>query len=355
MKVLLLTRYDRRGASSRLRTLQYLPYLESRGFEITLAPLLEARYIEGIYSGSINWWSVASGYFSRIGALMGSRNYDLLWVEKEIYPWLPAWSESLLRSSRIPMVVDYDDAVFHRYDLHPSAVVRKVLGEKIDAIMRHSSLVIVGSDYLAERARRAGAGWIEEIPTVIDLERYPDRASSGNRTFTVGWIGNPTNAWYVKEIRAVLRRLADTGILRVMLIGAGRTVLTGIELDIREWSEETEVADIQEMDVGIMPLPDEPFERGKCGYKLIQYMACGKPVVASPIGANKAIVENNVNGFLASSESEWFAALNQLREDRILRHHLGAAGRALVESNYCLQVTASRLEALLRQAADSKR
>jgi glycosyltransferase involved in cell wall biosynthesis len=120
---------------------------------------------------------------------------------------------------------------------------------------------------------------------------------------------------------------------------------------IRDWDEATETAEIGNFDVGIMPLPDNPWERGKCGFKLIQYMACGKPVVASPVGVNREIVVEGVNGFLASTQKEWVDALLRLKENPALRRTMGERGRRMVEERYCLQVTAPRLQRILLDAA----
>jgi glycosyltransferase involved in cell wall biosynthesis len=138
-----------------------------------------------------------------------------------------------------------------------------------------------------------------------------------------------------------------------VLIGAGRAAPADLPAEVRPWAEADEVRDIGEFDVGIMPLPDAPWERGKCGYKLIQYMACAKPVVASPVGVNHQLVASGVNGYLATTAGEWQQALAHLRADRALGQRLGEAGRAQIVDRYCLQVTAPRLAALLRRAAGS--
>ena len=132
------------------------------------------------------------------------------------------------------------------------------------------------------------------------------------------------------------------------VVGSGQIDLDGVPMSIIPWSEETEVDHIQDFDIGIMPLPDSQWEQGKCGYKLIQYMACGKPVVASPVGANRKIVEHGVNGFLAGSTEEWLEALTVLRDNSDLRKKMGTAGRKKVEKRYCIQVTARRLLSILQ-------
>ena len=139
-----------------------------------------------------------------------------------------------------------------------------------------------------------------------------------------------------------------------MLVGARDAAVDGLPAEARPWSEATEVKDILGFDVGIMPLPDEPWERGKCGYKLIQYMACARPVIASPVGANRQIVEQGVNGFLAETYDDWRSALDMLYAAPELRARLGAAGRRKVETAYCTRVTAPRLANLLKVAASNQ-
>ena len=355
MKVLLLSRYGRQGASTRLRALQYLPHLAAAGIDVTWAPLLDDAYLEALYgAGRRPWPQVARAYLARLAQLLRARDFDLLWIEKELFPMLPATVERLLAAAGVPYVVDYDDALFHNYDLHRHALVRRVLGRKIDRVMAGARLVIAGNDYLATRAEQAGACWVEPLPTVIDLDRYPalpDAAPDPTRPFTIGWIGSPQTAVYLAAIAEPLRQLMMRRAARLVLVGAGRGTPPDLPAEIRPWSEAGEVTDIAEFDVGIMPLPDAPWERGKCGYKLIQYMACAKPVVASPVGVNRQLVTPELNGYLASTTAEWLQALDRLQTDRALSRGLGATGRAQVVERYCLQVTAPRLAALLRRAA----
>jgi glycosyltransferase involved in cell wall biosynthesis len=354
MKVLLLTRYSRLGASSRLRMMQYLPYLEDHGIKVTVTSLLGDRYLHNLYSGDRRHLSgIIDSYLLRLIALKNVGDYDLLWIEKELFPGLPALGERLLNLLKIPYVVDYDDAIFHNYDRHPNYIVRSLLGRKIDTVMRHAALVIAGSEYLANRARQSGASWVEVIPTVIDLDRYSLEEASVHDDFVVGWVGQPGNVRYLSLIQPALAKLFNTGGVKLKLVGSGPLVLEGVPTEIVDWSEETEVAQIKSFDVGIMPILDDFFERGKCGYKLIQCMACSKPVVASPVGVNREIVQPGLNGFLAETQGDWVEALNTLRTQSELRRRLGQSGRNKVETTYCLQVIAPRLLALLHGAADA--
>jgi glycosyltransferase involved in cell wall biosynthesis len=351
LRILALTRYERLGSSSRVRFYQYVPYLASKGVEIQKAPLLSYDYIRRLYDGKrADMLSIFRAYVRRISWLLRSRTFDLLWIEKEILPWLPAWVEYLI-SAKLPYVVDYDDAVFHRYEFHQSSVIRALLRKKIDRVMRYSTLVIAGNDYLAERAKQAGAKWVEFLPSVVDVGNYPIKEVKPG--LNIGWIGSPVTAPFLNFLQPVLKKLAEYPEIRLTLIGAGNIdFLPEVSKTLLPWSEKKEIADLQTFDVGIMPLPDGPFERGKCGYKLIQYMASGLPVIASPVGVNKKIVEHNKNGFLASTDGEWFSAIMQLENNIEKRRQMGLAGRKQAEERYNLRVTAPQLVELFQNVVE---
>ena len=351
MKLLVLPRYSRLGASSRLRTFQYLPSFERAGIDVQYHSLLDDHYVRLLYAKRRAPLSILGGYVARIGALMRTRKFDALYVEKEALPWFPAFVELGLLPSVLRLAVDYDDAIFHNYDQHSSWAVRKLLGCKLDRLMARADLVTVGNDYLADRAVRAGSRRVEIVPTVIDLERYPLRVRTEASTseVVVGWIGSPATAKYLEMVSEVLNRLCLRHRMRCVAIGAREDQLVGTPFRPAPWHEDTEVSSLWGLDIGIMPLPDAPWERGKCGYKLIQYMGCGLPVVASPVGVNRQIVRNGENGFLADSEVQWEECLERLIVDASLRARMGAAGRERVEQEFCLQVQGPRLARMLRE------
>jgi len=354
MKVLLLSRYSWRGGS-RIRSLTYVPLLEKEGIQICVAPLMDDQYVDRYYAGlSTDWSHIFALYARRVRDLLTAGQFELVWIERETLPYLPAIPEWCLHRFGIPYVIDYDDAIFHNYDSHRRWIVRATLGRKIDSVMRHAEMVIVGNDYLAERARQAGAKRIEYLPTAVDLRGIDPGVQPKNDIFTIGWIGTPANARYLTHIAPALREVCRNGVGRLVTVGASQWELGEVNGEIRKWSLETESADIQSFDVGIMPLPDTPFERGKCAYKLLQYFACGRPAIASPVGVNSVIVEQGVNGFLASTTNQWIDALTTLREDALLRNRMGALGRQKVEDSYSLQKTAPRLAWLLKEAKAGK-
>ena len=354
LRVLVLTKYGRSGASSRLRFLQYVPILQSMNMQLTVQPLLkndmlQSRYLHGKYSLG----ALVTSYLSRWRTLMNRRSFDLLWIEKEALPWMPFWLERLMLGG-IPYVVDYDDAVFHHYDQHARRWVRFLFGQRLDRLMASAALVIVGNNYLAKRAYGANAPWVEVLPTVIDLDRYPKKLSASTlQPFKMSpprivWIGSPATAPYLALLREPLQTLAMRHAFVLRLIGCDEVSIPGVQIETLSWSEETEVADISACDVGIMPLLDTPWEQGKCGYKLIQYMACGLPVVAAGVGANPEIVLHGESGFLAKTPAEWIDALDALLKDASLRVTMGQCGRERVERAYCTQKTGPKLAKWLR-------
>ena len=334
--------------------LQYFPWLESAGFEITVAPFFSDEYILGLQRSKRHILEVARAYYSRVKKLLISSEYDLVWIEKEILPWLPAQLELALLGGSVPYILDYDDAVFHYYDLHRNPLIKTVLGSKHTALMRGAALIITGNNYIADYAQRPGVKRIEVIPTVIDLDRYSAQKQYSIRDQSeipcVGWIGQRSTVTNLLMFKNLFERFSEKGMAQFSAIGVDAQ-LFGLPMKSISWSEDSEVDDIASFDIGVMPLVDEPFERGKCGYKLIQYMACGLPVVASPVGVNCQIVEHGVNGFLAETPEEWEQALGTLVADADLRQRMGMAGRLKVEQQYSVQVTAPRLIDLFRDAS----
>jgi glycosyltransferase involved in cell wall biosynthesis len=348
--VLFLTKYDQKGASSRYRSLQYFPYLENAGINCTHAPLLSDEYLEVLYeTESRPLLKSAQGYLGRLQALLQIRTYDVIVIEKELLPYAPAIFERLLSHLRTPYIVDYDDAVFHNYDLSDNPIVRRLLSSKIDVVMHGADAVVAGNEYLASRARDAGASRVEIIPTVIDLNRYKYVPPSGEEPFTIGWIGSPTTVKYVKNIIPALQKISEDQEIKIVLVGSGSVEAPGVLVETQEWSEETEIEYITSFDVGIMPLENSPWERGKCGIKLIQYMGCGKPVVASPVGMNTEIITHDRNGLFAKSNDEWAESLLRLNDNQKLAKEMGREGRKLVVSQYSLQSAKYRWIKLLTE------
>ena len=358
LKVTLFSKYSRMGASSRLRSMQYLPLLAEHGIDVEVRELFPDAYLQARYGGSAFSAKkhVLKYYWRRAVQLFRVSPGSVLWIEAELFPYLPYWLESMLRRSAAPFVAEYDDALFHNYDLSPRALVRRLLGRKIDRVMQHATCVIAGNGYLAARATQAGASRVELIPTVVDHRRYAEVVHGERAQTVIGWVGSPATQKYLLDIRHALAAVCAKHDARLLLVGANAQMvdgLAGMPVELAAWSEETEAATIARMDIGIMPLIDGPWERGKCGYKLIQYMACGLPVVASPVGVNVDIVRQGENGYLATDDAAWEDAMQRLVKDASLRQRMGHAGREQVEREYSVAAQAPRLAAVLRSLAQS--
>jgi len=352
MKILAFTRYSRQAASTRQRLMQYIPHLRNADIEVEHHALLDDDYVRGLITGSsYSKAKVARAYLDRKRQLVALRSNDIIWVYVELFPYLPA-SIELLATKGQKVIYDMDDAFFHRYDESDNPLVRGMLGGKHRKLLSHAAACTCGNVYLRDYAAQHCRKTII-LPTVVDTKIYSPVDRSGRGPLIVGWIGSPTTWGNVRPILAALSDLCANRHVRFLVVGAGaaaeRDYFPGMELV--EWSEANEVSEVQRMDIGIMPLADSPFERGKSGFKLIQYMACGLPVVASPVGVNRAIVDDGVNGFLATTISEWRFALDRLITDPGLCLRMGERGRKLVEHSYSLRSQAPRLIELLKGVA----
>lgn len=333
IKILALTRYSSMAASTRQRFDQYIPHLERAGFEITSAPLFGDAYVASI-GNARSKGLVARSYAARVlDLLRAATRFDAAWVQYDLFPFLPGLAERALRLGSVPYIVDYDDALFHNYD-RGGAVKTRLLGNKLAPLLTGARGCAAGNEYLATYLRRYNRN-VRIIPTVVDTEHYRVVPSPNERP-VVGWIGSPSTWRYVEPILPHILPSIEAAGGRFRAVGSGRRGVHGI-VEFVDWAEDREVADVQGFDIGVMPLPDEEWARGKCGYKLIQYMACGRPTIASPVGVNRQIVDHEVNGYLASSVQEWQAALQALLESRARREAMGAHGRRIVEGSYSLQ------------------
>lgn len=345
----MLAKYGLQAASTRYRFAQYFPALRAAGFEPELSPLLDDAYVRGLAAGGATpGGAYLGGLARRLADLSRAGDAAAVLLNYEAFPYLPALYERLL-ALRAPVVFDIDDAIFHRYDLSP--VLRPFLGGKTARVAGLARVAIAGNEYLAANLRSRQRD-VRVIPTVVDTELYAPSARKGEGPAVIGWIGSPSTAGYLGAVFPVLRELAGERRARVVIVGAGRAGerFAGEGVELRDWAEEREVADVQGFDVGIMPLPDDPWSRGKCGFKLIQYMACGKPVVASPVGVNADIVAPGT-GLLAGGGEEWKAALERLISCSQLRAELGAAARERAVKEYSLRRWSAEFVGAVAKAA----
>jgi len=351
IRALLLPRYSQDAASSRYRFFEMVPAFEAAGISCTVAPFFDDGYIaDRLKHPSTLAGSALRAYRRRWRVLRNLQAYDVALVQMELFPYAPWRVEERAMTTEVAWVVDYDDAWFHRYDDNRNPLVRLALKDKIGAIMKRATSVVAGSHYLLDYAGRFNQDLVW-APTSIDITRYPyTQPTTSDREFVIGWIGSPATSSYLSPLRSMLLEFCAARNARVVFMGAGDDAPSGSCITRIPWSAEGEVDEISRWHVGIMPLPDSPFARGKCAFKIIQYMGCWKPVVASPVGENSWVVEHGVNGFLANSMAEWTQALSQLYENRDAGSRMGFAGRARVEQNYSRQIVAPKVARCLADA-----
>ena len=341
----------------RFRVEQWARCLEPARFEFTFVPFEDAALHEIIYRRG-SYAKKASlmlrAFVRRLAVLPMARRFDVVFLHREAALAGPALIEPLLARQGVPIVFDFDDAIWVPYVSPANRFLSyfKCFG-KAAAICRLSAQVIVGNSYLAEYAHDYNRH-VTIIPTTIDTQAYAEPIRTGSDTggpVTIGWTGSYSTLQHLDTLRPCLQALARRCPFRLDVIGTSSYQLDGVQTRAQRWRAQSEVSDLQRFDIGIMPLPDDDWSRGKCGLKLLQCMALGIPVVGSPVGVSAEIVRDGVNGFLAATEGEWLARLSSLINDPDLRRRIGAAGRRTVEERYAAAIWAPRFGAILRSAA----
>ena len=334
IKVCGLALYGSQAASTRYRLAQYVPGLKENGIDLRITPLLRDEYVTRTFAGqTYSIKELIIDYVNRLASLTKQGKYDLAIVHVELFPLLPGGIKS--RLLRVPYIYDFDDAFFLKYRQKRFRRVSFLLKDKFAPVLSRAAAVLAGNHYLADYANQLNSA-TTFLPTVVDTDRYV-LASERHDLFTVGWIGSPSTSVYLSALALPLAQLGREGPVRFIIVGGRCEPIDGVEVVNLPWDEATEVRLINTFDVGVMPLFDDEWARGKCALKLIQYMACGVPVIASPVGANLDVI-NDSCGLLASNSDAWLGGLRRLRDDRGLRRDMGVAGRQRVEQFYSLSM-----------------
>lgn len=361
LRLLALSPVPPEGAGCRFRVMQYIPALEQAGFSVTVAPFFDAAFFDLVYRPGHHTQKLVAFLrqsVRRLRLLLSRDRFDAYFVYREAYPFGPPFFETVLsHAGGRPLIYDFDDAIFLSNSSEANRFASALkYPQKVPAIIRRSALVLAGNDYLADYARRFSAS-VAVVPTCVDTNVFVPRTTPrpAGAPLVLGWIGTPTTAAYLKSLSASLCRLSALHDFEVRVSGSGRTVqFPGVKTVNQPWSLDREVELFNTCDVGVYPLTDDEWAKGKCGFKAIQFMACGVPVVAAAVGVNKEIIQDGVNGFLASSEGEWDRKIGLLLGDAGLRARFGAAGRKTIEERYSLAVNAPKLVTLVRNAVDRK-
>jgi len=333
--------------STRFRVLQHLPILGAGGVE---PDILIAKRDAG---------------YGFLDLRRRARAADAVLIQKKL---LAAFKVALL-PRRVPILYDFDDALFEispdeedRFGRERAARRMRSRRARLRVTARRARVVIAGNQFLAEWARAAGAR-VEVLPTGVDLAPFPAQvlaeAAAARRSRSearrIGWIGSRPSLRYLAALAGPLRAVcAQFPGARLVQVCNEFIDLPGVPVEKRPWSAATEARDLLDFDVGLMPVDDHPFARGKCGLKILQYQAAGVPVVCSPVGANADIVRDGETGLHATDDRAWAAAIGRLLTDRDAAARIGAAGRERVATTYAAPVIGHRLLEIVSSAANAR-
>lgn len=343
-----------RAPGQRYRIEQWRPYLASSGIEVTFFPFASDEFAQLLYEPgryARKALEMIRALRKRAADVWKASGYDVVFVHREACLIGPAWTERLAKFRQPAFIYDFDDAVYLRY-VSPTNRHLSYLKfpSKTKTLCRIATAVIAGNAHLGEFARRYNE-MVYVVPSTVPLSSYRPRpvAPRGARP-VIGWTGSHSSVQYLRLVFPALQELRRRRDFRLLVVGVEGIEVPGVDVECRAWQAATEVEDLWDMDIGIMPLPPEPWAQGKCGMKALQYMGVGVPPVVSPIGVNAEIVENGVQGLHATTTAEWVASLDRLLAEPELRHEMGVRARRRVEARYSAEVQAPRVAAIIRSA-----
>ncbi|MFW5663592.1 MAG: glycosyltransferase family 4 protein [bacterium] len=329
-----------RSPGQRFRFEQYLNYLEENGFDCHISYLINEKDDAIFYAP----WKLLSKTIFLIKSLIHRKrdlatvsSYDMVFLYREAHMLGTTWFERRIKKAGVKMVVDFDDSIWLKDVSNGNrhlAFLKKP--GKTAEIVGLCDAIIVGNQYLADYARQYNSN-VFVIPTTIDTDYYvPKEVDENSDRVCIGWTGSSTTLKHFSLAVPVLRKLREKYgerlTFRLISDELFEGELPGLE-NVR-WNKDSEVKDLVAIDIGIMPLPDDAWSRGKCGFKGLQYMALGKPAVMSPVGVNTEIIEHGRNGFLAQTHEEWEKTLSQLIDNPSLRKKIGEQGRKTVVERF---------------------
>lgn len=347
MKVLAIvpSLYDT-SPGQRFRLEQWDPYLRELGVEIVYAPFEDKRLKSTIHERG-RFFSKArhslNAFRRRWNQVKHLGDFDIIYVFREAALFGPPVFERMVSRSGKPMIFDFDDAIYLRSEGSVNGYLNLLkFSGKTREICARSTHVMAGNEHLAAFARKFNDS-VTIIPTTIDTNKYRIERHEKKGRLTIGWSGSFSTVLHLNTLRSALQRLATMREFTLRVVGTPAYDLEGVNVEAIQWQSATEIEDLGEIDIGVMPLPDEAWSRGKCGLKALQYMALGIPTVCSPVGVNASIIADGKNGSIAATEDEWIDRLTRLLDSAELREKLGTAGQATVEERFSARSQVSRV------------
>lgn len=339
VKVLFLVLHRKdRSPGQRYRHEQYLEHLANQGIAVTISPLLESHEEDSAFYGTAKLKKVVIGLkalYRRFLSVKSASAYDEVYIYRDAF-FFGTFFEKWLKRKKVKIIYDFDDAIW-LMDTNPNQGVFNRLKDpkKTETICALADRVIVGNEYLAAFARQF-CDDVVIIPSTIDFSSYKTLAKTPKEQVCIGWTGSFSTVKHLETIIEAFEAIHDKYGDRIYfkIIGDPSFKVDSLGIQGIKWQSETEVEDLSELDIGVMPLPDNEWTRGKCAMKGLQYMALEIPTIMSPVGINAEILTDGVNGFLASSIDEWVEKLSLLIEDERLRVKIGQAGKQAVIDSY---------------------
>ncbi|MFP5238824.1 MAG: glycosyltransferase family 4 protein [Acidobacteriota bacterium] len=354
-RLLALTVRPSLGPDTRYRIEQYVEPLAALGIQVDVHHLFNDAYYrlqQAPGSEARKGLGALAGFCRRLADLaLHARAYDGVWVCRELFPLGPPLLERLLFALNPRVILDIDDAIY-LHDATNTGFIHSRLRDfgKLGRIAGRFSAVVCGNAFLADYFRGRNPR-VSVVPTVVPMSRYGAIPHRESPTVRIGWIGTPGNAPHLEAVRPALEALARRRGFATRVVGLNRPLGWNLPGLVQlPWSLDRELDYFSDFDIGIMPLQDFAFARGKCAFKIIQYMAAGIPVVASPVGSNLDVVRHGENGFLAAGTEEWVSSLQALLDDAALRIQIGERGRETVREGFSLESQAGRYAEIIKEA-----
>lgn len=325
--------------SQRFRFEQYISLLEQDNYQIGYFPFLSVKDFQQIYKPGkffVKIWATVKGFTKRFLQLFQLGKFDIIFIHRESSPVGPPFFEWYIsKVLKKKIIYDFDDAIWLQNTSESNKVISGVKRHsKVGKICSWASMVFCGNHFLKEYAENFNSNTVY-IPTTIDTNNHHNQIKEHRSApITIGWTGTHTTAKYLKEIENILADLQKKHHFKIKLICNKDPEIDHFNYEFIVWKKESEIADLLNFDIGLMPLDDNDWAKGKCGFKALQYMSLEIPAIASPVGVNNKIISDGINGFLPKNMDEWEEKLKQLINDKELRVKLGKEGRKTVTMNY---------------------
>ncbi|MFH1776947.1 MAG: glycosyltransferase family 4 protein [Candidatus Omnitrophota bacterium] len=353
-KILFLTQTGVKGPASRYRAYQFLDYLRRNGFYCQVSAAIEDSCFDLFYSQEKPRLlkKLLTVFLKRLKDFNKIKDYDIIFLQREVLPQVYPVIERIIYLMNKKIIFDFDDAIFLIPPQRKSVIYDFRYKNNIKEIIKMSTAVIAGNDYLADYAKQYNQN-VYMLPTVVDSDKFDDykKRYVWKERMIIGWIGSLHTLFYLANIKDVFKKLNRKYKISLHVIGVTNFFIDEVEVINKPWSLETELFDLKQIDIGVAPLLDDEWGRGKCGLKALQYMSGGIPVVCSNAGVYKKIIKDGDNGFLADNEEQWIEKLSILITNTNMRKKMASAARKTIEEKYSLKVNAPKLRLILEKVS----